>query len=185
MCCVPPSRSPKSDICSPMYELYVIPLDESGKQTRCRSVLLRTKYNTVQKRPFARKKKIFWEPLYKGAACRFDPISQQMEGAKNGFLVVSKVFFDLYTPQKHRKHDTSLDFAAFFKAAQKWPQKVPQKANFDKKNWRKNAASCAAAKTPQNLTKCRVCGAYKWQKKITKSVYYVVGLCVGYICLPV
>ncbi len=140
---------------------------------------------TLSKRGLLRGKRFFGSRCIRGRHADSTLLPNKWKAQKNGFLVVSKVFFDLYTPQKRRKHDTSLDFAAFFKAAQKWPQKVPQKANFDKKNWRKNAASCAAAKTPQNLTKCRVCGAYKWQKKITKSVYYVVGLCVGYICLPV
>ncbi len=63
---------------------------------------------------------------------------------KKRIFGVFKGFFYLYTPQKRRKHDTSLNFAAFFKAAQKWPQKmpqkVPQKANFDEK---------IGAKTPQ------------------------------------
>ncbi len=48
-----------------------------------------------------------------------------MEGAKNRIFGVFEAFFDLYTPQKRRKHDTSLK--------QKVLQKVPQKANFDEK----------------------------------------------------
>ena len=63
--------------------------------------------------------------------------TQQMEGAKNRIFGVFEPFCDLYAPQKRRKHDTSLDFAAFLRQrkilTQKVPQKVPQKANFDKK----------------------------------------------------
>ena len=40
--------------------------------------------------------------------------SQRMEGSKNRIFGIFEGFFDLYTPQKRRKHDTSLDFAAFF-----------------------------------------------------------------------
>ncbi len=60
-----------------------------------------------------------------------------MEGAKNRIFGVFEAFFDLYTPQKRRKHDTSLDFAAFLRQrkilTQKVQQKAPQKDNFDEK----------------------------------------------------
>ncbi len=60
-----------------------------------------------------------------------------MEGGKKRIFGVFEAFFDLYTPQKRRKHDTSLDFAAFLRQrkilTQKVPQKVPQKDNFDEK----------------------------------------------------
>ncbi len=53
--------------------------------------------------------------------------AQQMEGAKNGFFVFSKVFFDLYTPQKCRHF---VRFCGVFAAAQ----------NFDTKGAAKGAA---------------------------------------------
>ncbi len=72
-------------------------------------------------------------------------------------------FFYLYTPQKRRKHDTSLDFAAFLRQrkilTQKVSQKVPLKANFDKKIGKKRR-KLRCRKMPQNLTKCRVCGVF-------------------------
>ena len=50
-----------------------------------------------------------------------------MEGAKKRIFGISEGFFDLYTPQKRRKHDTLLDFAAFLRQRKILTQKVPQK----------------------------------------------------------
>ncbi len=78
-----------------------------------------------------------------------------MEGAKNRIFGAFEAFFDLCAPQKRRKHDTSVDFAAFLQQHRFLSFASPFVSPFVSK-------FCAngAAKTPQNLTKCRVCGAF-------------------------
>ena len=39
--------------------------------------------------------------------CKSWMVGQRMEGGKNRIFGVFEAFFDLYTPQKRRKHDTS------------------------------------------------------------------------------
>ncbi len=94
-----------------------------------------------------------------------------MEGAKKRILGVFEAFFDLYTPQKRRKHDTSLDFAAFLRQRkffrlrhllrhllrQNFAQMVPQKR---RRLWcRKNAA-----KFNEVLCLRRFCGTLSGKK---------------------
>ncbi len=87
-----------------------------------------------------------------------------MEGAKKRIFGVFEAFFYLYTPQKRRKHDTSINFAAF----------LLQRKNGRKRCRNGSAKGCAkgaAKRWPKNAAKFnkvlylrRFCGAYKWQK---------------------
>ncbi len=112
--------------------------------------------------------------------------TQQMEGAKKRIFGVFEGFFDLYTPQKRRKHDTSLDFAAFLRQrkngrkrcrkrcrkGQILTKKLAQKRR--KLRCRKNAAKF-------NEVSClrRFCGAYKWQKMKKSQNPFTMSL--GYV----
>ncbi len=67
--------------------------------------------------------------------------TQRMEGAKKRIFGVFEAFFDLYAPQTRRKHDTSLNFAAFFGQRKIMTQKVPQRQRKrQRKRWRKKVA---------------------------------------------
>ena len=115
--------------------------------------------------------------------------SQQMEGAKKRIFGVFEGFFDLYTPQKRRKHDTLLYFAAFLRQRkngrkrcrkrcrkrQILTKKLAQKRR--KLRCRKNAAKF-------NEVSClrRFCGAHKWQKMKKSQNPFTTSLGVNKRC---
>ncbi len=70
--------------------------------------------------------------------------TQQPKGAKKRIFGIFEAFFDLYTPQKRRKHDTSFDFAAFLRQRRFLPFAAPFAAPFVSK-----ICANSAAKTPQ------------------------------------
>ena len=58
-----------------------------------------------------------------------------MEGAKKRIFGIFEGFLVLYAPQKRRKHDTLLDFAAFLRQRKILTQKVPQKVRLRHRLW--------------------------------------------------